>query len=210
MLEALIRRRPHGRRPCRGSCLVRGAVALALACAISVAPVFGEEMPVPPDIQFPIILRILIYDRHLESRFGAEIGLGVLYAPADPESVRAANAVVEYMYGVRGKTVKGLPVKPMLIEYTTPESLDRSITTRGIDVLYVAPGNAKNLAAITRVSQEKGVTTTTGVPDYVRNGIAVGVGRAQDRPQIIINLASAKAEGAEFDASLLRIATIVK
>ena len=210
MLEALIRRRPRGRRTWRGSRLVRCAVALALALAVSVAPVRAEDMPVGPDVQMLIILRLLAYDRHFESRFGAELNLGVLYAPADPESVRAANAVADYMYSVRDKTVKGLPVKAMLIEYTTPEGLNRSITTRGIDVLYVAPGNAKNLASITKVSQEKGVTTTTGVPDYVRDGIAVGVGRAQDRPQIIINLTSAKAEGAEFDASLLRISTIVK
>jgi hypothetical protein len=210
MLEALIRRRPPGRRHWRGSRLVRGAVALALAFAVSAAPVFGEDMPLSPDIQLTIILTLLKYDRHFDSRFGAELTLGVLYAPAEPESVRAANAVAEYMYGVRGKTVKGLPVKAILIEFTTPEGLDRSITSRGIDVLYVAPGNTKNLAGITKVSQEKGVTTTTGVPDYVRSGIAVGIGRAQDRPQIIINLASAKAEGAEFDASLLRIATIVK
>jgi hypothetical protein len=209
MREALKRRRPPGRRPWRGPSLVRAVVAAALVLAIGV-PVHAEPMPLSPDLQLPIILRILVYDRHFESRFGAELTLGVVYEPADPESVKAANDVAEYMYRVRGKTVKGLSVRYFLLEYSSPESLDRSITTRGVDVLYVAPGNAKNLAGITRVSQEKGVTTTTGIPDYVRGGVAVGLGVSQDRPQILINLPSARAEGAEFDASLLRISTIVK
>ena len=54
-----------------------------------------------------------------------------------------------------------------VIEYSTPEALERSIERWGISVLWVAPGNAKNLAGITAVSQARGVTTTTGVPDYV-------------------------------------------
>jgi hypothetical protein len=38
----------------------------------------------------------------------------------------------------------------------------------------------------------------------------VGVGRSQERAQILINLTSSRAEGCEFDASLLRIATVLK
>jgi hypothetical protein len=40
--------------------------------------------------------------------------------------------------------------------------------------------------------------------------VSVGIGVADNRPQILINLASTKAEGSEFDASLLRIATVLK
>ncbi len=188
---------------------MRAAIAASVALALGV-PVHADDMPLSPDLQLPIILRILIYDRHFESRFGAELTFGVVYAPADPDSVKAANAVAEYMYRVREKTVKSLPVRYYLLEYTSPEGLERNITTRGIDVIYVAPGNAKNVAEITKISQERSVTTVTGVPDYVRRGVAVGVAASQDRAQILINLASARAEGAEFDASLLRISTIVK
>jgi YfiR/HmsC-like len=209
MTQVLNRRRPHGRRPWRGASLLRAVVAVWLALALG-PRADADDMALSPDLQLPIIMRLLVYDRHFESRFGTELTLGVLYAPADPESVKAANAVAEYMYRVRDKTVKRLPVHYFLLEYTNPEGLERSITTRGIDVIYVAPGNAKNVAAITKITQERSVTTVTGVPDYVRSGVAVGVGASQDRPQILINLASARAEGAEFDASLLRISTIVK
>ena len=65
-------------------------------------------------------------------------------------------------------------------------------------------------SAITRVSQARQVTTTTGIPDFVRQGVAVGIGQRRGKPQIYINLEASKSEGSEFDASLLRIATVVK
>ena len=60
-----------------------------------------------------------------------------------------------------------------------------------------------------KVSQDLKLTTLTGVPDYVRRGVAVGIGVEQDKPQILINLGAARAEGSDFDASLLRIAIVV-
>ena len=80
---------------------------------------------------------------------------------------------------------------------------------KGISALYLAPGSAKALPAVLKVSEDLDLTTLTGVPDYVRRGVAVGIGVEQDKPQILINLAAARAEGSDFDASLLRIATVL-
>jgi hypothetical protein len=153
---------------------------------------------------------LLTYDRHLESRAGEELMIGILYPPTDPDAVKAANAVSDTLFRFTGKTVKRLPIRYMLVEYTTPESLERSVTARGIDILYVTPGNTKNLQGITKVSQARGITTTTGVPEYVRGGVCVALLVSQSRAQPIINQSSCRDEGVEFDASLLRISTLVK
>jgi hypothetical protein len=138
------------------------------------------------------------------------VTVGIVYAPTDPQSVKGANDVSDTFYRFAGKTVKRLPVRYLLVEYTTPENLERSVATHGIDVFYVSPGNGQNLTGITRVSQARSITTATGVPDYVRRGVCVGVGSSQERAQILINLPSCRAEGCEFDASLLRIATVLR
>jgi len=190
----------------RGAALALG-LTLVLRAGVAAA---AEPMPLKADLQVPLILKILTYDRHFDSKAGREVAIGIVYAPEDPASVNAANQIFETLYRFSDKTVKRLPIKYHLLEYGGPERLERSILDRNISVLYVAPGNAKNLEAVTKVSQARGVTTATGVPDYVRRGVAVGIGMADDRPQILINLNSARAEGSEFDASLLRIATVVK
>lgn len=170
----------------------------------------AEPMPMAPELQVPLILKVLTYDRHFEEKAGKEVAIGIVYAPADPGSVAAANQIAAILYRFGGKTVKRLPVRYYMVDYTTPENLERSITQRGIGVLYVSPGNLRNLPGLTRVSQAKGIITTTGVPDYVRRGVSVGIGVSDERPQILINQTSSKAEGSEFDASLLRIATLLK
>ena len=185
------------------------ALALLLALRPGLAAA-AEPMPLKPDLQLPLILKILTYDRHFESKAGREVVVGIVYAPEDPSSVAAANEVGDILFRFQDKTVKRLPIRYRLVEYRTPEGLERTITRWGISVLWVAPGNAKNIAGITGISQAKGVTTTTGVPEYVRRGLSVGLGLNDDRPQILINLASARAEGSEFDASLLRISVPVK
>ena len=167
----------------------------------------AEPMPLAPDLQLPLILKVLTYDRHFETKARGELVLGIVYEQADPESLKAASAVIETLLRFSGKTVKRLPIRFSLVPIG---NLERSVEDAKINVLYVAPGNARNLEKLMQFSQAKGITTATGVPDYVKRGIAVGIGVNDDRAQILINLPSAKAEGSEFDASLLRIATVFK
>jgi hypothetical protein len=51
--------------------------------------------------------------------------------------------------------------------------------------------------------------TLTGVAEYVRAGIAVGIGVRDDRPEILVNLAAARAAGADFSAQLLLLARVI-
>ena len=113
------------------------------------------------------------------------------------------------LYKFAGKTVKKLPLKYYTIEFTGSVDLERFVKEKHISVLYITPGSAKSLAAVLKVSEDLKLTTLTGVPDYVRRGVAVGIGVEQDKPQILINLAAARAEGSDFDASLLRIAIVM-
>jgi hypothetical protein len=173
------------------------------------APVRAEEMALPIAKQVELLLKILTYDRNLASKAGSELAIGIVYDPTDRDSAKATTDLGSALFQYRGKTVKQLPIKYYTIEYTGAAELESVVKQKGISVLYIAPGNARNLTSILQLSQEQDLTTLTGVPDYVRRGAAVGLALAQDRPQILINLQTTRAEGTEFDASLLRLATIV-
>jgi hypothetical protein len=159
--------------------------------------------------QVPLLLKVLTYDRNLESKAGAELAIGIVYDPGDRDSATATTELGSVLFKLAGKTVKKLPIKYYTIEYTGNADLERFVKQKGISVLYIAPGNARNLSHILQLSQELHLTTTTGVPDYVRRGAAVGLAKAQDRPEILIHLKNSRAEGTEFEASFLRYATIV-
>jgi hypothetical protein len=166
-------------------------------------------MPLGAEAQIPLLLKVLTYDRNFEQKAGAELAIGIVHDPSDRDSAKATEEVGSILYKFAGKTVKKLPMKYFTIEFTGPADLERFVKEKRISVLYITPGSAKALAAVLKVSEDLKLTTLTGVPDYVRRGVAVGIGVVQDKPQILINLAAARAEGSDFDASLLRLAQVL-
>jgi hypothetical protein len=154
----------------------RGWCAVALLAALIVPPASAEDMPLPVEKQVPLILRVLTYDRQFEAKAGKEFWIGIVYNPAEPGSVKASNDVGETLTKYSGKTVKNLPINYYLVEYAAPAQLEAALKSRpGISVLYVCPG-VKNLDNLLAVSRNRRITTTTGVPDLVERGVAVGDG----------------------------------
>jgi hypothetical protein len=185
---------------------VRRAWGLALFVVVFLAlPLRAQEM-LRPEEQIPLLLKILTYDRQFEAKAGKELVIGIVYSPAANTSAVAIHDVLDRF---AGKTVKKLPLSAYLVEYSSTADLLNALKARPISVFYICP-DTQHLPDILKVSQSRQITTTTGVPDYVKKGVAVGIGVVQDRPQIFINLPSTKAEGSEFDASLLTIATVYK
>jgi hypothetical protein len=176
---------------------------------VTASAALAEEMALSIEEQVPLLLKVLTYDRNFETKAGTELAIGIVYDPSDRDSSKATTDLGSTLFKYQGKTVKKLPIKYYTIEYTGNADLERFVKEKGISVLYIAPGNARNLSNLLQLSQELHLTTTTGVPEYVRRGAAVGLARAQDRPQIHINLKAARQEGSEFEASFLRYATIV-
>jgi hypothetical protein len=191
----------------------RGGVLLAAILAgLSSAPAAGTEpMPFPADVQITLLLKILTYDRAFQAKARLGVTIGVVYVASDAESVKAKDDILKTLQLVADRTIKNVPIKAMALEYRDPKSLALAVRNGSVNVFYIAPGNADSLRELLRMSHTQGITTATGVPEYVQRGVAIGIGiKADKKPDILINLPSSRQEGSEFDASLLRIATVVK
>jgi hypothetical protein len=169
----------------------------------------AESMAVPAELQVKLIFKVLTYDRQLEARSGGDLVVGIVHDPRDRDASLAADQVASNLYKFRDKTVKSLPIRYFLIEYTGPRDLEGFVRQKGVNLLYLTPGSAKFVCEVVRISRAQRVTTVTGVPEYVRQGVSVGIGSRQDRPQLLVNLPGSRAEGSEFDASFLRLATVI-
>ena len=88
------------------------------------------------------------------------------------------------------------------------ESLSDCLKIHAASLLYIAPLRAVDVAALTATASAAGVTTVSGVPQYVSEGVAVGVRLQRDRPRILINLQGARLQGADFAAELLKLADV--
>ena len=177
---------------------------LALGCSSALAGAArAQEMPVPVDIQVSLLGKILEFDRGFAERANTEVVIGVVFQQRYRPSLLASLDVAEAVKA--GLTVGGLPVRCVLIELEGRADLAGTMSDMGVDVLYVPPLRAVAISDITEVTRRIGVLTSTGMPEYVDNGVAIGIGLRGGRPQIIINREGAEQEGANFSSELLKL-----
>jgi hypothetical protein len=169
-----------------------------------------EVNPVPADLQVPLLLKVLTYDRNFVKRGWTALNIAIVFVGNDPASSKARSDILDVFKRSSDKTLRNLPISFTAVEYMSDSQIENVVKTGQFNMLYIAPGNARNLPKLLEVSQSQQIITTTGVPDYVQRGVAVGIGVRQDRPEILINLQSSKSAGSEFDASLLRVARVIR
>lgn len=171
----------------------------------------AQEMDVPASVQVPLLFKILTFDRKLGIRAsGNDIVIAVVFQTGFRASVIARDQVMEALKRLRDSTISGHPVHWVAVELDDAESLKRTLVRERVDVIYVTPLRGVELDDIITAARSRGVTTFTGVPQYVERGLAIGVGIARERPEIIINLLATRAEGSDFNSQLLRVSKVIQ
>jgi hypothetical protein len=170
-------------------------IPLRIRAAVSMA------MPVPADVQASLFHNIWKLDRNFDCTKG--VRLAIVYERSDFDSIAAKDDFVASIGHL------GPHTHLVLIEVEDQQSLIDTLTNADLDMIYVAPLRSIDIAAIGRISRARHIRTITGVPEYVEQGISVGLGLRRDRPLIIVNLEQARAEGAAFSSQLLSLARIV-
>ncbi len=123
-------------------------------------------------------------------------------------SVDARQEFVDAMSNLPGKTIGDLEFEVVDLDINKVD-LENSALLENVDVLYVAPLRAVGMDQITTMSRTRNILTLTGIPQYVQEGISVGIGTKAGKPQVLINLKSARLEHADFSSQLLKISRIV-
>jgi hypothetical protein len=172
----------------------------------------AKEIAVPVSVQVPILIKILTFDRRLPQRARGRLVVGVLFQSRYRTSANVADEVCRSLdqlpAGARG-SLDALEVSCVAIDLDATPALESAIKQKRIQVLYVSPLRAVSLGDVTAVSRAAQVTTLTGVPRYVETGVAIGVDLKGERPEIVINLAASRAEGADLAAQLLKLARVI-
>ena len=109
--------------------------------------------------------------------------------------------------GDRPAGVTRLRVVALDLDHTP--NLAAALDHQDVDVLYVSPLPRVDVQQVTSVTRPGRITSLTGVPRYVEDGVSVGLDVEGDRPQIVVNLAASRAEGADFAAQLLKLAHVL-
>lgn len=171
----------------------------------------AQEMAAPAGIQVPLLFKILTFDRTMGTAPpGQVIVIAVVFQSGYRASLVAKNQVVDALEAMEASTISGHPVRWVAVEWKDREQLRLALIHERADVVYVTPLRGVDLDPIMRTTRGAGMTTFTGVPLYVEQGLAVGIGIVRERPEIIINLSATRAEGSDFTSQLLRVSRVIE
>lgn len=171
-----------------------------LAVCFAIGICVSAHAEVPADVQWALFSKIWHFDRSLSQ--SDELTVAVLYQSNYRASAEAKD---ELMTAARGQ----LKIRCTPVALDDPNRLEALLAGVVADVFYVTPLRGVDIASIARISARRHVKTVTATPEYVEAGLAVGLRVRNDRPDILINLAAARAEGSDLPAPLLKLSTIV-
>src|SRR5688572_29983840 len=141
---------------------------VALAGSLAAARVtaepsgFNDEADLSVAVQFPLMLKILQFDRNLASRAGGEIVIATAFQGRYRASARARDDVYRAAQAIPGQRVADLPVRVVDIDLEQVKLKD-ALDRLDVDVLYITPLRATDIATITEVTRELQIASITGV-----------------------------------------------
>lgn len=186
---------------------VLAVLSASLALCLGPIPGHGQDMPIPVEVQASLLSRVVQFDRTFDSRSEDGLVVGILFEVDHPASVSVKEEFTQAFSASGFLDSSGRSAR--IVAIPDGEDLGSTLTSAGVDLLYVTPLGETELGRITAETRLRGVVSVSGVPSYSRAGIAVGFGNQDGRPRILINLPAAEAEGADFRPSFLKIADVI-
>lgn len=178
---------------------VRHIAAVVLLMGLFLAP-RGLAGDVPIGVQLPLLAKVWKLDRNFGSR--EVVRIAVVFQHSNPESAAMKDAVVAWV-----ASRPGLRAIPVAVDTDAGMATLQKVEA---DVFYVTRMRGANVWDVAKVARTRDIRTMTGVPEYVRRGLAIAIDVRNDRPMILVNLDAARAEGAAYQAQLLRLTSIVR
>jgi hypothetical protein len=191
----------------------RGLLQLSLLGALTLGgwaapiPARAQDISVPVKVQVPLLLKILSFDRTLSAGHDSLV-IGVVFQSHYRTSAAISDEVCQALAAARRSLGPRRTLRVATIDLDDPEDLGAALLREGVRVLYVTPLRAVATSAVAAATRERQVVSMTGVVQYVEEGLAVAVDAKGERPQIVINLAASRAEGAAFAGQLLKLARL--
>jgi hypothetical protein len=166
-----------------------------------------EEMEMPIETQFNLFFKIIEFDRNFNAEQQSRI-FAIVYQSKYRYSLNTKEYIFTDFVRRSKSQLEEMKISLIAIDLNETALID-FLANRKIDYMYIAPLRSFDIKEITEQSQRHKILTLTGMAEYVKLGLSVGISRQGNHPSIIINLPASKNEGVLFGSQLLKLAQIV-
>ncbi len=185
----------------------RSGTVVALSVLV-MTRAMAQEIAIPVGSQVQLLIKALPFDRNFKSRVGSELVIGVVYQETNQASLSVMQDFIAEIDKLEPDS-DGFRIRciPLAIR---KGRLDAIVGGKNVHALYVTPISGSLMNEVQSISRSRHLLTVTGVPQFVENGVAIGLGARGGRHTLLINLESAVAEGADFSSQLLNLARVIR
>lgn len=182
-------------------------VAVILLSGISS---LGEEHKfVSPKQGIPLFLKIVTYDDSFHPDNLDGVTVYVLYDKASATSYEQMVLSREYFREHENLRVSGLSIEVIELPVSQLGDLGKPVDSMRYNLVLVTAVRKERVAELVELCHREKVRSFTYQPDFVSEGVSIGIRPLAKKNKILVNLSSAKAEGSLFSARLLNMCEIL-
>ena len=180
-----------------------------LALLLGPVALCSQEMPVPIEVQYPLFLKIITFDKNLSERCKDEIIIGIVYQQNFKQSLDVMKELVEVIEKGPVQKIMDKPIRYVLINLDV-HNLEKRVQEQDVHLLYIAPLRAESIEKISQIADKYDLLTLSGVPEYIPKGLAVGLQIEGKKPKVLINNKVALQENVVFNSQILKLAKVIE
>lgn len=186
------------------------ATAVVVSILLTSHPAGAADQRLPVKVRVAILFKTLTYDLNLKTRCPRGLRIGVVGRIGNESSMSIAKETITEIKANSGKKVKGLGISVEPVMIAGMEGIKKAVDEKEINLLYLSPGMTNLLDPIIKFAGQNKIVLLSGESEHIQKGVAVGAILRDKKPKILVHLKSAKAQGAKFDARLLRLIEVIK
>ncbi len=169
----------------------------------------SQTPKVPLELQIPLFNKIFQYERNITSCDKEKITVGIVYQSHIRKSQYCRNECVKHFSGVN-QYIGNKRISLVDINIVDPSDISVLNTHIGLDIIVICPLRSIDLREISKLCKSGSIITYSLIPSYVFDyNLSVAIESIEAKPQITINLKSARQEGANFSSQLLKLAKVI-
>lgn len=174
-----------------------------LALLLLALPASADEVPL--QLGVTVLLKVLTYEASFDTRGSGDF---LVLVPFSGDKRAPADAAVEALAPLAHSKLRTRTLTFMVVK---ANELQATVMARKPAAILLLPDADDILLAETRRLGREARVYTLGLGEQaVQTSVTLGVTVKDSKPQVIINVPQARAEGCEFPQSILKLAKLVR
>jgi hypothetical protein len=166
----------------------------------------ADEAVVPVDLQGTLLVKAATYDRNFAARAGARAVILIVVKGDNVASTRVA-AQLRALFA-KLNDIGGVSHEEMVVTYSDAASLAELCRLKHASIVFLCPGLADYIAAISDSLSGIDVLTAGAVAEYAAEGVVLAFDLVSGKPKILLNLSQAKKQHVAFVPEAMRLMTV--